>query len=366
MVAETFATRSIARLRPAVLRRRAGTARAGKTPSQPLSLALQGGGAHGAFTWGVLDRLLEEPWLEIAGLSGASAGALNAAALAAGWQDSGRAGARAALDRLWRRIGSLADFGPPLAAAPAFQLMTRLFSPYQLNPLDVNPLRSVLEDVIDFEALRHPRAPRLFISATDLKLGRAVVFENEEMRVEVLLASACLPHLYKAVAIGDAHYWDGGFMANPTIFPLVFRCDSRDVLIVQIDPPTTDDVPRSPRQIDTRRSQIVFNAPLMRELEALAYMGRLVGKDGVGAGKVGVGKGGAGRERGRLGARVKGLNLHLLHGGAAMQGLDLASKQRAERGFLAMLKETGRRAAEAWLTAHREDLGRRSTIELPY
>jgi NTE family protein len=163
-------------------------------------------------------------------------------------------------------------------------------------------------------------------------------------------------------------------MANPTIFPLVFHCDSRDVLIVQIDPPTTDDVPRSPRQIDTRRSQIVFNAPLMRELEALAYMGRLVGKDGVGkdgvgkggAGKEGRVKGGAGRERGRLGARVKGLNLHLLHGGAAMQGLDLASKQRAERGFLAMLKETGRRAAEAWLTAHREDLGRRSTLELPF
>jgi NTE family protein len=151
-------------------------------------------------------------------------------------------------------------------------------------------------------------------------------------------------------------------MANPTIFPLVFHCDSRDVLIVQIDPPTTDDVPRSPRQIDTRRSQIVFNAPLMRELEALAYMGRLVGKEG----KERAGKGGAGRERGRLGARVKGLNLHLLHGGAAMQGLDLASKQRAERGFLAMLKETGRRAADAWLTAHREDLGRRSTLELPF
>jgi NTE family protein len=305
----------------------------------------------------VLDRVLEEPWLEIAGLSGASAGALNAAALAAGWQDSGRAGARAALDRLWRRIGSLADFGPPLMAAPAFQMMTRLFSPYQLNPLNVNPLRSVLEDVIDFEALKHPRAPRLFISATDLKQGRSVVFGNDEMCVEVLLASACLPHLYKAVAIGDAHYWDGAFMANPTIFPLVFHCDSRDLLIVQIDPPTTDDVPRSPRQIDNRRSQIVFNAPLMRELEALAYMGRLVGKDGVGKG--GVGHGG-------LGARVKGLNLHLLHGGAAMQGLDLASKQRAERGFLAMLKDTGRTAAEAWLTAHRDDLGRRSTLELPF
>ena len=296
-----------------------------------LSLALQGGGAHGAFTWGVLDRLLEESWLEIEGLSGASAGALNAAALAAGWQAGGRQGARDGLDRLWRRVGKLADFGPPLMAAPAFQMMARMFSPYQLNPLDLNPLRGMLEDVIDFEALKHPRAPRLFISATELKRGRSVVFENEDMCVEVLLASACLPHLYKAVAIGDAHYWDGGFMANPTVFPLVFNCDSRDVLIVQIDSPTTDEVPRSPRQIDTRRSQIMFNAPLMRELEALGYMAQMAAS------------GRASARRG-LGAKVKDLNLHLLHGGAGMQGLDVSSKQRTDWGFLSGLKETGRAA----------------------
>jgi len=345
MVTENIGTRTVARLRPARSRRRGGNA------TTRLSLALQGGGAHGAFTWGVLDRLLEEAGLEIAGLSGASAGALNAATLAAGWQADGRRGARAGLERLWRRVSSLGDFGPPLAAAPAMQMMTRLFSPYQLNPLNVNPLRGILEDVIDFEALKQPRAPRLFISATELKQGRAVVFENHDMCVDVLLASACLPHLYKAVAIGDAHYWDGGFMANPTIFPLVFHCDARDVLIVQIDSPTTSEVPRSPRQIDTRRSQIMFNAPLMRELEALGYMGRLVGKRGVG--------------RGGLGAKVKGLNLHLLHGGAGMQGLDVASKQRVDWAFVSTLKETGRAAADAWLAAHRDDLGRRPTLELP-
>ncbi len=354
MVTENIGARSTVRVRPPTVRGRRGAGRRpGRASAQPLSLALQGGGAHGAFTWGVLDRLLEEPRLEIDGLSGASAGALNAAALAAGWQLGGRQGARDGLDRLWRRIGDLADFGPPLMAAPAFRMMTRLFSPYQLNPLNLNPLRTMLEDVIDFEALKDPRAPRLFISATELKQGRAVVFENDDMCVEVLLASACLPHLYKAVAIGDAHYWDGGFMANPTIFPLVFHCASRDVLIVQIDPPTTDDVPRSPQQIDTRRSQLVFNAPLMRELEALGYMGRLVGK------------GGAGRGRDGLAAKVKGLNLHLLHGGAGMQGLDAASKQRADRGFLGVLKETGRAAAEAWLAAHRDDLGVRSTLDVP-
>jgi len=362
MASENIRTRSSARGtaravvresgRPRPPRCRATPLRSAQTARRSLSLALQGGGAHGAFTWGVLDRLLEEPWLEIEGLSGASAGALNAAALAAGWQAGGRAGARDGLDRLWRRVAALADFGPPLMAAPAFQMMTRMFSPYQFNPLDVNPLRGMLEDVIDFEALKHPRAPRLFISATDLKQGRAVVFENDDMCVEALLASACLPHLYKAVAIDDVHYWDGGFMANPTIFPLVFHCDGRDVLIVQIDPPTTDDVPRSPRQIDTRRSQIMFNAPLMRELEALGYMGQMAGR-------------GRGSARGGLSAKVKDLKLHLLHGGAGMQGLDVSSKQRADWGFLCGLKETGRVAAEIWLTAHRDDLGKRSTLKLP-
>ena len=353
MVAENIVIRNTPRgpvgARPVLPRARRTAARPAR---RPLSLALQGGGAHGAFTWGVLDRLLDEPWIEIDGLSGASAGALNAAALAAGWAGSGRpkgarAGARATLDRLWRRVSNLADFGPPLMAAPALQMMSRMFSPYQLNPLNLNPLRSLLEDVIDFEALKHPRAPRLFISATELKQGRAVVFENEDMCVEVLQASACLPHLYKAVAIGDAHYWDGGFMANPTIFPLVFNCEARDVLIVQIDALTTEDVPRSPRQIDTRRSQIMFNAPLMRELEALGYMGRMTGTRGCG-----------------LSAKVKDLNLHMLNGGEAMQGLDVASKQRADWGFLCQLKETGRTAAEAWLKAHRDDLGERSSLDL--
>ncbi|GAB4394487.1 MAG: patatin-like phospholipase family protein [Kiloniellaceae bacterium] len=348
MVAENICVRNTARGRPPARRRATPRRRAPRA----LTLALQGGGAHGAFTWGVLDRLLEERWIEIEGLSGASAGALNAAALAAGWQAEGRRrarqGARATLERLWRRVSGLADFGPPLAAAPAFQMMTRMFSPYQLNPLNVNPLRGVLEDVIDFEALKEESAPRLFVSATELKQGRAVVFENEEMCAEVLLASACLPHLYKAVAIGESHYWDGGFMANPTIFPLVFNCAARDVMIVQIDPLTADEVPLSARQIDTRRNQIMFNAPLMRELEALGYMGRMAGGRGCG-----------------LSAQVKGLNLHLLDGGAAMRGLDTASKHRADWGFVSELKETGRDAAEAWLKAHGDALGERSTLELP-
>ena len=320
-------------------------------PCVSLSLALQGGGAHGAFTWGVLDRLLEEDRLEIDGLSGASAGALNAAALASGWLEGGRSGARAALDRLWRRVSSLGDFSPPAAASPALDMMTRMFSPYQLNPLGVNPLRAVLEEVIDFEALRDAATPRLFVSATELKQGRAVCFENRDMTADALLASACLPHLYRAVAIDGAHYWDGGFMANPTIFPLVFHCDSRDVMIVQIDSLTADEVPRSVRQINNRRSQIVFNAPLMRELEGLAYMGRMAGK---------------GKRRGdSMAAKVGGLNLHLLEGGAAMRALDVSSKQRADWGFFKELKAIGRESAASWLKRHRRALGKQSSIALP-
>lgn len=346
MATENICTRNSARAGPPPRPRRRAAARA--HAPRALTLALQGGGAHGAFSWGVLDRLLEESWIEIEGLSGASAGALNAAALAAGWQADGRDGARKTLERLWRRVSGLADFGPPRMAAPALQMMTRMFSPYQLNPLNVNPLRDMLEDIIDFEALKEPEAPRLFISATELKQGRAVVFENDDMCVDVLMASACLPHLYKAVEIGDAHYWDGGFMANPTIFPLVFNCDARDVMIVQIDSMTADDVPRSARQIDSRRSQIMFNAPLMRELEALGYMGRMAGRRGCG-----------------LSDQVKGLNLHLLEGGAAMRALDGTSKNRADWSFISELKEIGRAAATTWLTAHGEALGERSTLELP-
>lgn len=328
-------------------------ARGRRSPSASLSLsfALQGGGAHGAFTWGALDRLLEEDWLEVDGLSGASAGALNAAALAGGWLEGGRSGARDSLETLWRRVSGLGEFRPPSAVSPALDMMTRLFSPYQLNPLGLNPLRAVLEEVIDFEALQLAETPRLFVSATELKQGRAVLFENPDMTVETLLASACLPHLYRAVAIDGAHYWDGGFMANPTVFPLVFHCDSRDVMIIQIDSLTTDEVPQSARQINNRRSQIMFNAPLMRELEALGYMGRMAGR-------------GRGQGRGGLAGKVRGLNLHLLEGGEAMRALDVSSKQRADWGFFKELKAIGREAAGAWLERHAAALGARSTLAL--
>lgn len=333
------------------LARPLGRAARRKTARRRLSLALQGGGAHGAFTWGVLDRLLEEDRLEVDGLSGASAGALNAAALASGWLEGGAEGARVSLERLWRRVSGLGEFSPAAAATPALDMMTRLFSPYQLNPLDVNPLRRLLDEVIDFASLQLAQTPRLFVSATELKQGRAALFENPDMTVDVLLASACLPHLYRAVAIDDGHYWDGGFMANPTIFPLVFHCESRDVMIIQIDSMTTDEVPRSVRQINNRRSQIMFNAPLMRELEALDYMGRMAG---------------SGRQRGGdMAARVRGLNLHLLDGGAAMQALDVTSKQRADWHFFQKLKAIGRDAAAAWLERHGDALGERSSLDLP-
>ena len=323
-------------------RRSAGTA------SNSLSLALQGGGAHGAFTWGVLDRLLAERCFDIDGISGASAGALNAAALVSGWHDGGPAGARERLAELWRQISDLAHYSPLRAAAPAVDIMTRFLSPYQLNPLDVNPLREVLEEVIDFDRLRDESAVKLFISATDLKRGRARVFGNAELTCDVLLASACLPHLHKAIEIDDSHYWDGGFMANPTVFPVIFNCDSADVLIVQIDPVTASDVPRSARQIDTRRSQIMFNAPLMRELEALAYMGQMTG----------------GRGANPLARKVRDLRLHMIEGGDAMARFDVSSKRYPDWHTVSQLHDHGQASAEAWLAEHGGAVGQRGTVEL--
>ena len=320
------------------------------TPAKnTLSLALQGGGAHGAFTWGVLDRLLAERRFRLDGISGASAGALNAAALVSGWHEDGPAGARERLAELWRRVSDLAHYSPLRAAAPAVDIMTRFFSPYQLNPLDVNPLREVLEEVIDFERLRDDGAIKLFISATDLKRGRSRVFGNAELTCDVLLASACLPHLHKAIEIEDSHYWDGGFMANPTVFPVIFNCDSADVLIVQIDPVTAAEVPRSARQIDTRRSQIMFNAPLMRELEALAYMGQMT----------------AGRGANPLARKVRDLRLHMIDGGVAMAGFDVSSKRYPDWHMVSQLHDHGRVSAEAWLADHGTAIGKRGTVELP-
>jgi len=325
-----------------------------------VDLALQGGGSHGAFTWGVLDRLLEEPWLHIEGISGTSAGAMNAAVMASGLEHGGVDGARAALETFWKAVSDAARFSPlqrsPLALlfgrwtlenSPMYmatELMTRMFSPYTLNPLNAHPLSAILAETVDFECLA--RAPLgLFITATNVRTGIGRVFRNAEITPDVLLASACLPTLFQAVEIDGEHYWDGGYVGNPTITPLVRECRSQDTILVQINPIVRDGVPTTAHDIMNRLNEISFNSPLVKELRMIALLQR-VADPGHGEG-----------------ALWAGMRIHRISSDRVTE-VDATSKMIAEWKFLCGLRDEGRRSAEAFLQAHGADLGRRSTLDL--
>jgi len=326
----------------------------------PIDLALQGGGSHGAFTWGVLDRLLEEPWLQIVAISGTSAGAMNAAVLADGWTEGGSAGARAALDAYWKRVSRAAAFSPlqrtpfdrltgrwTLDSSPVFiamDLMSRIFSPYDLNPRGLNPLRDILAESIDFTRLA--RSPiKVFITATNVRTGRGHIFRNPEITADVLLASACLPTMFQAIEIGGEPYWDGGFAGNPTITPLVRESEAHDSILVQINPRERPSTPRSAAEILNRLNEISFNSALMKELRMIALL-RDVADPGTGEG-----------------ARWAGMRTHRIMT-EMMSDLGYSSKLNAEWEFLTMLRTEGRRATSEFIDAHADDLGHRSTADI--
>ena len=333
---------------------------------KPLNLALQGGGAHGAFTWGVLERLLEDDRPRFAGVSGTSAGAMNAVVLAAGLLEGGRDGARAKLEAFWRGVSEAARLSP-LARHPldltgeasgggwstnhfVFDAITRYFSPYQLNPLDFNPLRDLLGELVDFKRLRRQAPLRLFVAATEVSSGDARVFETPEISIDAVLASACLPHLHRAVKVGRRHYWDGGYSANPAILPLVRSGPAEDTLLVQIDPTRQTALPTKAPEILGRLNRIVFNAPLRREIE-LIEQSRLLAREGVAFG---------GRQRRRM-ARHR---FHHIEAARVTADLDPVSKLTPDWGFVCHLRDAGREAAEAWLRKHFAMVGRRSTVDL--
>ena len=262
-------------IRPA--RPAAGPGRKTAPTGRRLALGLQGGGALGAFTWGVLDRLLEEPDLPLSAVSGASAGAVNGAVLVSAWTRGGPDGARQALERLWRRLSEKAGLGRPgwlpglgqSAGATALDVTSRLFSPYQLNPLDLNPLREILADEVDFTALVHARAPELIIAATRISDGAPRLFRRGEITLDAIIASACLPLIHQAVEIDGEGYWDGGYSANPPLRALVEGAPPDDLLVVQLNPARHAGLPKSSREIVERLNQIVFNRPLLDEWATL-------------------------------------------------------------------------------------------------
>jgi NTE family protein len=330
--------------------------------SKPLliDLALQGGGSHGAFTWGVLDRLIEEPWLRIDGISGTSAGAMNAAVMASGLEHGGIEGAKAALETFWKAVSDAARFSPlqrspwdllsgrwSLENSPMYmatELMTRMFSPYDLNPLNAHPLRGILAETVDFACLAE--APvKLFITATNVRTGTGRVFRNAEITPDVLLASACLPTMFRAVEIDGEHYWDGGYVGNPTITPLVRECESHDTILVQINPIVRDAVPKTARDIMNRLNEVAFNSPLVKELRMIALLNKVAD---------------VGHGEGALWARMR---IHRIASDRVTE-VDSTSKLITEWRFLQGLRDEGRRVAGLFLEQHGSDLGKRSTLDL--
>lgn len=375
---------------------RTPSASAPKTPAQParsrkasaaaappkrrqkrlrIDLALQGGGSHGAFTWGVLDRLLEDERLEIAGISGTSAGAMNAVALAAGLMEGGREGARAALRRFWHRVADSSPFSQlndsPLGIlfdpenpwikpwiAPlrqAAQYVGSQLSPYQLNPLNLNPLRDILADTVDFEAVRACDRTQLFIAATQVATGELRIFRQQEITADMVLASACLPLLFQAVKIDGEAYWDGGYAGNPALLPLIAETDADDLLLVQINPSRRDTLPTSAEDILDRASEVTFNASLIKELRTIGLIKELLAD--------------AGRPdcayRRPLFRRIDDMRLHRLDAEAELSQFGASSKTQTSRAFLQQLHDIGRQAADTWLAEHGRHLGKHSTFTLP-
>jgi NTE family protein len=330
--------------------------------TKTVNLALQGGGAHGAFAWGVLDRLLEDERIAFEGVSATSAGAMNAVVMAYGLAEGGREGARRALTGFWRRISHSSAFGPlqpspldrllhnhSLEYSPAFlmlDLMSRMFSPYQLNPMNYNPLRQVLEQVVDFERLRAAAPLKLFLSATNVRTGKVKVFGSDEITADAVMASACLPFMFQAVTIDGEAYWDGGYMGNPAIFPLIYECEATDVVVLHINPLFRPEVPQSASEIMNRINEISFNSSLMREMRAIAFVTRLI-DDGA------VCQGG-----------LKRMHIHAIAADEVMQELSVTSKLNADWEFLTHLRDDGRDAAAAWLNEHFDRLGRQSTVDI--
>jgi NTE family protein len=329
-----------------------------------INLALQGGGAHGAFTWGVLDHLLGDERIAIEGISGASAGAMNAVMLADGLARGGPKEAQKRLADFWRaasRDGGLPDgerkvvdrlfWFMPMAASsaqPWFDMLSQYFSPYDLNPLNINPLRDLIERFVDFEAVRNGAHP-LFVTATNVHTGKLRVFPREKMSADVVMASACLPVLFRAVEIDGVPYWDGGYMGNPTLFPLFRSTETEDVLIVQINPPERKETPTTPKEIMNRVNEITFNSSLMGELRAIEFVSRLIEQ-----GKL---------VRGQDKEHYRRINVHRIVLGHA-NGLDADSKLNNDFDFFEMLQRAGKRAARRFLDAHFDDIGVKSTFDL--
>lgn len=336
--------------------------KASKSGQVMINLALQGGGAHGAFTWGVLDRLLEDGRIGIEAISGTSAGAVNAVVLVNGFMHGGHDGARERLHVFWQHVAQISAFSPiqrspldiwlgnySLIHNPAylwFDMLSRMVSPYDLNPANLNPLKNLLEKEVDFEQVQCCSDIKLFISATNVHTGRVKVFIGKEISPDSVMASSCQPLLFQAVEIDGVPYWDGGFMGNPVLFPFFYRSQSNDIVLVQINPMERKETPVTSPEIHNRMNEITFNASLNKELRAIEFVSRLIETENLDE------------------ARYKRVRMHIIEADDKLLSLSASSKLNAEWRFLTHLRDIGRRTAQAWLAANFDSIGKHSTFNL--
>jgi NTE family protein len=338
------------------------TKKKGTTTRKAINLALQGGGAHGAFAWGAIDTILADGRLDIEAISATSAGAMNAVVLADALTDGDRDHARERLAAFWHAIAKAGEmYSPvkpmkdwtgrtlPVEQSPLywmFDTMIRVFSPYQLNPFNFNPLRQVLEQQVDFEKLRRTKGVHVHLCATNVETGKVRIFNRPELTADTVLASACLPFLFQTIEIDGNNYWDGGYIGNPAIFPLIYESQSRDVVIVHINPIVRSGVPKTAPEILNRINEISFNSSLMREMRAIAFVTKLI-------------------EKGKLKAsEMKQMLIHSIRDDEVMTAHSVASKLNPDWEFLCSLRDSGRGTTTHWLREHFKDIGERSSVDL--
>jgi NTE family protein len=339
----------------------------GAKKKKTVNLALQGGGSHGAFAWGVLDRILEDGRIDIEGLSATSAGSINAVAYAWGAMRGGAEGARQSLHDLWREVSKAGKLYSPVRQTPleklwkqacpqgaglqflVFDAWTRFFSPYQFNPLNFNPLRDMLCNCIDFEELVRCDCVELFIGATNVRTGQVRVFRNKEITPEVVLASGCLPLLFQAVEIEGEHYWDGGYMGNPSLFPLFYYTESRDIIVLHINPIERRELPMAARDIENRLNEITFNSSLLKELRAIAFVVKLLEEEWI---------------KDEFRGQLKHVLMHSIRADEALKDLGVATKFKSDWEFLTDLRDRGRETASQWLEENFRHIGKRATVDV--
>lgn len=334
--------------------------------TKKINIALQGGGAHGALAWGILDALLEDGRLIIDGLTASSAGAMNALALTQGLYEGGPNGARAKLEEFWWETSKAGAIFSPVHGNPLermlgtgsgenpysyfmFDTMTRLFSPYQFNPFDINPLRNVLERVLDFEKIRACDQLKLFISATNVRTGKVKVFTGKQISLDAALASACLPYLFRAVEIDGDHYWDGGYTGNPALYPLFYQTESRDIVIIHLNPLYREEIPTTAPEIMNRINEISFNDSLLKELRAVSFVKKLIEHDMI---------------RDEYKHMYKDVLVHSVRADDMMKDFSITSKFDTDWDFLTMLRDTGRAGMKIWLDEHFDNLGKEASVNL--